>query len=140
VIKECGTCHVEAIRTYRDTFHGQVTQLGFVRVAACADCHGAHDIFPKSDPRSMVSPERVVQTCGSCHQGANESFVKYDPHADRHNRERNPLLYWSSKFMETLLLGVFLFFGVHTALWFTRTAPFRPRRMPEKQADEENAE
>ena len=33
VIRECGTCHVNRIETYRDTFHGQVTSLGFVRVA-----------------------------------------------------------------------------------------------------------
>ena len=46
VIRECGTCHVDKIKTYRDTFHGQVTSLGFVRVATCAACHGAHNILP----------------------------------------------------------------------------------------------
>jgi nitrate/TMAO reductase-like tetraheme cytochrome c subunit len=122
VLNECGGCHVEAIRTYRDTFHGQVTQLGFVRVATCASCHGAHDIFPQEDPRSRVSEARLVETCGTCHPGSNPSFVQYDPHADRHNRERNPFLYYASTFMETLLVGVFLFFGLHTALWFGRTA------------------
>ncbi|HSK09356.1 MAG TPA: cytochrome c3 family protein, partial [Vicinamibacterales bacterium] len=99
VLNECGGCHVEAIRTYRDTFHGQVTQLGFVRVATCASCHGAHDIFPQEDPRSRVSDARLVETCGTCHPGSNPSFVKYDPHADRDNRERNPFLYYASTFM-----------------------------------------
>ena len=60
VTRECGTCHVESQRTFGDTFHGQVTALGFVRVAACADCHGAHDIFSESDARSSVSPARLV--------------------------------------------------------------------------------
>lgn len=128
VLAECGSCHAEAIRTYRDTFHGQVTQLGFVRVATCASCHGAHDILPPENRRSRVSAARLVETCGTCHPGANESFVKYDPHADRDNRERNPLLYYASRFMETLLAGVFLFFGLHTLLWFTRTAPVRRGR------------
>jgi hypothetical protein len=123
VLKECGSCHKQSIRTYRDTFHGQVTQLGFVRVAACADCHGAHDIFPKRDPRSLVSSRNVVSTCRKCHAGATESFAKYDPHADRHDHARNPLLFWAAKFMETLLVGVFLFFGIHTALWFSRSVP-----------------
>ena len=76
VLIECGSCHPESIRTYRDTFHGQETQLGFVRVATCADCHGAHDIFPRRDVRSTVSPARLVSTCRKCHAGANESFVK----------------------------------------------------------------
>jgi hypothetical protein len=124
VVKECGTCHKQSIRTYRDTFHGQVTQLGFVRVATCADCHGAHDIYPRHDPRSTVSARNLVGTCRKCHAGATEGFAKYDPHADRHDRARNPLLYYAAKFMEALLIGVFLFFGVHTALWFSRSVPF----------------
>lgn len=120
VLAECGSCHPESNRTYRDTFHGQETQLGFMRVAACADCHGAHDIYPKSDARSTVSAARLVSTCRKCHAGANPSFAKYDPHADRHNQGRNPLLFYASKFMEALLIGVFAFFGIHTALWSSR--------------------
>lgn len=120
VLAECGSCHPESNRTYRDTFHGQETQLGFMRVAACADCHGAHDIYPKSDVRSTVSAARLVSTCRKCHAGANASFAKYDPHADRHNQGRNPLLFYASKFMEALLIGVFAFFGIHTTLWSSR--------------------
>lgn len=120
VLIECGSCHPESIRTYRDTFHGQETQLGFVRVATCADCHGAHDIFPRRDVRSTVSPARLVSTCRKCHAGANESFVKDHPHADRQSYARNPLLFCASKFMEVLLIGVFAFFGIHTALWTSR--------------------
>ena len=123
VLRECGSCHKESVRTYRDTFHGQVTQLGFVRVATCADCHGAHDIFPKSDPRSSVSQARLLGTCQKCHQGASAGFTKYDPHADRENRARNPLLFYAAKFMEWLLIGVFAFFGLHTVLWFSRSVP-----------------
>jgi len=132
VIRECGTCHVESIRTYRDTFHGQVTSLGFVRVAKCADCHGAHDILPRSNPRSRVSPSRLVGTCQRCHPAATASFARYDPHADRHNRQRNPFLFLAARFMDTLLVGVFAFFSLHTALWFSRTAKRRGRgtRMP----------
>ncbi len=120
VIRECGTCHEESLRTYRDTFHGQVTALGFTRVASCADCHSAHLIFPKSDPRSTVSPGKVVDTCRTCHASATASFAEYDPHADHRNRARNPLLYFASRFMQLLLFGVFAFFGLHTALWLGR--------------------
>jgi hypothetical protein len=72
VIRECGTCHVNRIETYRDTLHGQVTSLGFVRVATCAACHGSHGILPASDPRSMTSKERVLSTCQQCHPRATE--------------------------------------------------------------------
>ncbi len=132
VIRECGTCHAESIKTYRDTFHGQVTRLGFVRVAACADCHSAHNIFPPSDPRSSVSPARLVTTCRKCHPGANARFVKYDPHADRQDRQRNPMLFYAGRFMTSLLVGVFAFFGIHTTLWFSRSV--RARHQQERAA------
>ena len=120
VIKECGTCHEESIKTYRDTFHGQVTALGYSRVASCADCHGAHTIVPKADRRSMVNDANRVQTCKKCHSGATESFAQYDPHGDPSNRARNPFLFYTSQFMKMLLMGVFAFFGIHTGLWFVR--------------------
>jgi hypothetical protein len=126
VVKECGTCHGEAIRTFRDGFHGQAGSLGFERVATCADCHGAHDIQPRSDPRSRISAARRVQTCAQCHPGASASFVKYDPHADFEDRERSPAVHYTARFMKFLLAGVFAFFGIHTVLWFPRS--FRERR------------
>jgi hypothetical protein len=126
IIQECGTCHNEALRTYRDTFHGKVTQLGFTRVAKCADCHGAHDILPASNPTSRIAPGNRLETCQTCHPGANENFAQYDPHADPHDRERNPALYYTSLFMRVLLGGVFVFFGAHTLLWFPRS--WRARR------------
>jgi len=120
VIRECGTCHVNRIETYRDTFHGQVTSLGFVRVATCAACHGAHRILPASDPRSMTSKAQILSTCRQCHPNATEGFANYDPHADKHNPDRNPVLYGTALFMKWLLVGVFGFFGLHAVLWFPR--------------------
>jgi len=128
IIQECGTCHKQSIRTYRDTFHGQVTALGFVRVAKCADCHGAHEILRASDPQSLVSDARRLATCQRCHPGASAGFAQYDPHADRHDRERNPTLFYAARFMDVLLLGVFSFFGLHAVLWLSRTVPLRRRR------------
>ena len=128
VIRECGTCHVENIKTYRDTFHGQVTSLGFVRVATCAACHGAHTILPSTDERSMTSKARVLTTCQQCHPDATEGFAQYDPHADKHNRDRNPTLYYASRFMTWLLVGVFGFFGLHAVLWLPRGLAERRRR------------
>ena len=121
VINECGNCHKEQITTYRDTFHGQVTELGYTRVATCASCHGSHEILPASMPASMVSPENRVTTCRQCHQGANANFAQYSPHGNAHDRARFPLLFYTKKFMDWLLIGVFGFFGIHTAFWFVRS-------------------
>ena len=140
VIRECGTCHVDKIKTYRDTFHGQVTSLGFVRVATCAACHGSHNIHPASDDRSMTSRTRILSTCQQCHPSATEGFTKYDPHADKHDRDRNPTLYYSAQFMTWLLFGVFGFFGLHAALWLQRGLRERQRHRSGERSGHDETE
>ena len=63
------------------------------------------------------------------------NFANYDPHANRHDRARNPLYYYAGKFMEWLLIGVFTFFGIHTLLWFIRSLVERLRRAPAAPED-----
>jgi len=126
VTSECGTCHAQVVDSFRRTFHGKVTELGFTRVAACADCHGAHNILPAKNPASMVSKAKLVETCGKCHPGANERFVAYDPHPNPRDYSRSAVLWWANRFYWILIPGCFGFFGLHSALWFWRAA--RERR------------
>jgi hypothetical protein len=119
-VEECGTCHREALATYRDTFHGQVTAVGFTPVAKCVDCHTSHAVHRIADPRSPVSPPNRLATCQSCHPAASENFAAYQPHASKDDRERSPALYYASRMMHGLFFGVFTFFGAHTLLWFVR--------------------
>ena len=120
VVNECGNCHGDYLSTYRDTFHGQVTALGYSQMATCASCHGAHEILPASNPASMVSKEKRLATCQVCHAGASANFASFDPHANRHDKARNPFYFYAAKFMELLLFGVFAFFGIHTVFWLYR--------------------
>ncbi len=120
VVGECGKCHKHLYETYFDTYHGKVTRLGFDVAAKCSDCHTAHDMRPATDPQSSVNPVNLVATCGRCHQGSNQNFIKYYPHGDPRQRLKYPKLYWPWLFMTTLLVGVMSFFGLHTALWVTR--------------------
>jgi hypothetical protein len=137
LIRECGTCHEESIRTYRDTLHGQITALGFTRVARCADCHGSHEILAAADPQSSVSPANRVKTCQKCHPQATASFARFSPHADSRNRERNPGLYYAARLMNALMIGVFGFFGLHTILWLARSLRERSQRGKPKPPEEE---
>jgi Cytochrome c3 len=121
VTGECGSCHAKVADSFLRTFHGKVTELGFTRVAACADCHGAHDLLPASTPASMVSKGKLVETCGRCHKGANERFVQYDPHPDPTNYSRGAVLWWANRFYWVLIPGCFGFFGLHSALWYWRS-------------------
>jgi len=118
----CGSCHKEKLSTYRDTFHSQLGSLGgYVETARCWDCHGAHKIVPASDPTSPIAPANLVVTCGRCHAGANASFVRYQPHANAHDRKLNPALYFVRLFMNLLLASVLTFFVIHTILWLVRS-------------------
>jgi len=63
-------------QSFEDSYHGLAGKAGSVEVANCASCHGVHDIKPSSDSTSRISKKNLVQTCGTCHPGANENFTK----------------------------------------------------------------
>jgi hypothetical protein len=121
LIRECGTCHAREIETYRKTYHGKVTRLGYATAAKCSDCHGSHNILPKSDAGSTISPQYLLKTCRSCHQKANERFTEFYAHPDEKNRTKYPVLYAVYVFMTILLIGVFTFFLLHSSLWAYRS-------------------
>jgi hypothetical protein len=121
VMRECGTCHDTLLETYRHTFHGKVTNLGFARSAKCADCHRAHEVLPQGDVRSSISKEHLLETCRACHPNADARFTEFRVHADYRDKERYPFLYYTWLFMTILLVSVFGFFGIHTILWLPRS-------------------
>jgi cytochrome b subunit of formate dehydrogenase len=85
----CGRCHREgeAARTYHEgtglrigaayaqSVHGRgLLRSGLLTSATCTSCHTAHSVFPRSDARSTIHPDRVVDTCGRCHHGIDEIY------------------------------------------------------------------
>jgi len=123
--QRCGRCHEDRLAHYNDTYHGKAIALGrpniAPEVAACYNCHGSHNIFPVSDPRSTLSPGHILQTCQQCHPGVSSKFTAYDPHADPLDGAHYPALHRVFVFMTALLVGVFLAFGVHTLFWVFRS-------------------
>jgi thiosulfate reductase cytochrome b subunit len=117
---DCGGCHKEELASYRDSFHGQATSLGYLTAATCADCHTPHANLPAKDPRSSVSPQRVRETCGNCHGPVSAAFASFDPHSDPTDRDRSIQVYWTWVAMSALLFGVFGFFTLHALLWLQR--------------------
>lgn len=117
----CGDCHEDYLETYRHSFHGKSNQLGFVAGATCADCHTPHKNLPAENPQSSVHPDNLVALCGTCHEGATASFVAFEPHNDPSDPDDNFKVYVVFVAMTALLLGVFVFFGLHDLLWLQRT-------------------
>lgn len=123
--EECGSCHKDRLKTYRDTYHGQVTKLGYAETAKCYDCHGSHGILSAKNPESTVHPDNRLETCKECHDGkkrplATVGFATFGPHAHSHDFAKYPQMWIATKFMIALLIGVFAFFWVHSGLWYYR--------------------
>jgi predicted CXXCH cytochrome family protein len=92
VAEVCSRCHddmalsrqygflTSRLKTYNQSFHGTASKFGETRVANCASCHGFHDIRPSSDPKSLINPSNLPQTCGKCHPGASRRFAEGQIH------------------------------------------------------------
>ena len=146
--QRCGKCHEQSLAHYRDTYHGKAMALGKANqaseVAACYDCHGHHDVLPPTDPASRLSSTNIVATCKQCHPNANAGFASYRPHANPLDKEKYPVLHVVFVFMTSLLIGVFVFFGLHTLAWLVRAVylywhdskKFREAKFKVEQDDE----
>ena len=128
ITKNCGNCHEESLKSYTQTYHGQVNTLGYAYSAKCFDCHGNHAIQRVSNPASTVHPDNRLQTCQKCHKDATAGFVTFQPHATTNDFSRYPYTWIAAKFMIALLGGTFAFFWSHTALWFYREYKDRQER------------
>lgn len=121
VMDTCGECHADKLGSYRNTYHGRVSDLGGAGVASCTDCHTAHEILPASDPKSSVHhPGLRTKTCAVCHEGATDAFATYAVHANPDDKEKWPILYWARTIMTTMIVVVWCLAGLHILLWFFR--------------------
>jgi cytochrome b subunit of formate dehydrogenase len=120
ITESCGGCHEESLSSYRSTYHGQVTRLGYGETAKCYDCHGSHQIQRVDNPASQMHTDNRLATCRGCHEDAADGFITFQPHGNIHDREKYPQMWAASTFMIGLLIGTFSFFWLHSALWFYR--------------------
>jgi formate dehydrogenase gamma subunit len=105
-LSTCGRCHNDErlalrynlpknrIPSYADSYHGLALREGAQSVANCASCHGVHNIFPSSDPRSTVNIANLAKTCGNCHTGAGEHFAIGPVHVQIASGANHPVVKW----------------------------------------------
>jgi hypothetical protein len=84
----CGTCHGQKFLmestgnssqpfvSYQESVHGRAVESGSLTAAVCTDCHGAHDILPANDAKSLINKFNVPQTCGKCHSQIQTVFMR----------------------------------------------------------------
>ncbi|MDQ5980417.1 MAG: hypothetical protein QG602_3394, partial [Verrucomicrobiota bacterium] len=64
----CARCHEKEAADYRQSTHAVALGKGNLDSAACTDCHGEHDIRPRTDPSSPVHKSNLAQqVCAECH-------------------------------------------------------------------------
>ncbi len=146
IITECGSCHDKPMRgsgekkslyeTYRESYHGQATGLGYTVAARCSDCHGAHDIQRINAPNSRLNAQNRIETCRQkgCHPGADPKFAEFAPHADFRNGVRYPILHGVYLYFVIMMSASFGFFGLHCLLWLVRSVVERIRHGPHPKA------
>ena len=101
----CEKCHADAafaekaglkgdvVSTFQDSIHGRLVAVGSAKAPACVDCHGStekdakgvlrpngHKVLAKDAAASPVAEKNRAQTCGRCHEGANDNFAKLIAH------------------------------------------------------------
>jgi len=88
----CSKCHAserintkfdlpsDRVETFFASYHGLASQYGSALAANCASCHGYHLVLPSADPRSTISTNNLVATCGKCHPGATDKFASGKVH------------------------------------------------------------
>ncbi len=133
-IELCARCHdnreitmrfqlnAHVLEGYNTSYHGQMYQLGYQGedFATCVSCHDNHSILPSDHPESSIGQNKIMETCGQCHEEVNLNFVQYLEHYTPMMETQNPVLNTIHVFMVWLLIITLTIFGGHTLLWLIR--------------------
>lgn len=63
---KCYSCHDDAQKALNMSVHSPEGENRTL-IPSCSTCHGAHKIYPKSNPESPISLRNQPSLCGSCH-------------------------------------------------------------------------
>jgi cytochrome b subunit of formate dehydrogenase len=135
----CGECHgsvkfterygldKDRLSTFEESFHGLAMRGGAVEVVNCVSCHGYHDVRAASDPDSLIHVENIAQTCGQCHEGANERFSAGKMHVSISTDSEEPVLFWIASIY---VWAIFIIVGgmcLHNGLDFFKKVRLKAR-------------
>lgn len=94
----CGTCHANPeviarnnfaltnpVALYEKSIHGELTRELNGKVAACSNCHGAHDTRSSLDRKSRIHKLNIATTCSECHAESYDHY-RISSHAAAVNR------------------------------------------------------
>ncbi len=117
----CSNCHADESGSYAMAIHSELTEVGYVPAANCAECHGAHDMKSFTSSDAQAAHTLRVQACRQCHPAAPERLFAFSPHADHRSRRAGSSLHEVYAGFMSVLVVVFGVLGVHALLWFVRS-------------------
>lgn len=136
----CGRCHGDArlarlydlpadrVPSYADSYHGLALREGSLTAANCASCHGVHNIFRSSDPRSTVNIANLSKTCGNCHQGIGTQASIGRVHVQISSGPSHPVVRWIRWIYFVLIPLTLAFMVLHNLIdFFSKMLHPRPR-------------
>jgi hypothetical protein len=98
--------------TFLGSYHGVALETGILTVAHCESCHGAHMVLPSSDPRSMVNPANLRETCGTCHPGIGAGVTRGKIHVASVRDDINTLAFAVQWFYFIMIGGIVIYSAV----------------------------
>jgi len=75
---DCGLCHDDIAEEYNESLHGVAVKNGLRLAPRCWNCHGSHDILPRTDQNSRVTKYNIPFMCGGCHKEGTEVTRTFD--------------------------------------------------------------
>jgi nitrate/TMAO reductase-like tetraheme cytochrome c subunit len=96
--------------------------------AVCTDCHGIHNIRSAQDPKSMVYPDNLLQTCQKCHKDASPNWTSAWTGHNEISLERTPYLFYVKQFYITFSRLVLWLSIAYVGLQLLRSIVNRVRR------------
>ncbi|WP_075858125.1 cytochrome c3 family protein [Carboxydothermus pertinax] len=107
IVSTCAQCHQgQVLKSYEESFHGKAVALGSKTAASCTDCHGTHNIFSKSDLRSLTNPANLPSTCARCHVFPRKNFANGAEHFVKKPSGNGKVVYYTEKFFVWLTISV----------------------------------
>ena len=65
---DCGTCHDDEQKQFRESLHGQAALRGDKLAPTCKSCHGTHDILQPKNLDAATNVVNIPMLCNRCHR------------------------------------------------------------------------
>lgn len=74
---DCSICHAEQVKLFNESTHGMLVAKNDPNAPNCKDCHGEHDILPRTSSDSPIFARNVPELCAKCHREGEKAALRY---------------------------------------------------------------